>query len=201
VRALVEDLARRIDIDRARIHATGHSNGGMMSYRLAVDASDLVASIVPVGGSMVVAQFHPTRRIPVLHIHSVDDPRALYQGGEGPAFPGTSHRSMHQSVESTLGTWAEFNGCPATPHTLRTVVGERESRSAGHTAELLEWGPCASGTVIRHWKLTGPGHGWPGATGRTLERIIGPPTSVIDAALEAWRFMAEAGAAPTGADR
>lgn len=197
VRALVDDLAKRIDIDRTRIHATGHSNGGMMSYRLAVDASDLVASIVPVGGSMVT-EFHPTRPIPVLHIHSVDDPRALYQGGEGPPFPGTNHRSLHQSVERTLGTWIGFNGCHEVPRTLRTLVGEQNTRGAGHTAELLEWGPCSSGTVVRHWKLTGPGHGWPGATGRSRARIIGPPTDIINAAEEAWHFMAETSAPARG---
>ncbi len=191
VRALVDDLGRRIRLDRSRVYATGHSNGGMMSYRLAVEAAGLVAAIVPVGGSLVAGGFAPSRPVPVLHIHSVDDPRALYAGGEGPPFPGTNRRSMHTSVVETLKQWAAFNGCPAEPRTLRTVDAAPGSASAGHSAWLLEWGPCTSGEVVRHWRLVGPGHGWPGATGAAMERIIGPRTDVISAAEEAWNFMKE----------
>src|SRR5437868_1007422 len=36
---------------------------------------------------------------PTLHIHSVDDPRALYHGGWGPVFPGTNNRMLHPPVE------------------------------------------------------------------------------------------------------
>jgi polyhydroxybutyrate depolymerase len=53
VRALLDDLAKRTAIDHTRIYATGISNGAMMSYRLAVEASDLIAAIAPVAGSMV----------------------------------------------------------------------------------------------------------------------------------------------------
>lgn len=41
---------------------------------------------------------------------------------------------------------------------------------------------------VELWKLTGAGHGWPGAvTGR--EKLIGPETGVIDVAEEVWRFV------------
>ena len=87
IRAVIDDLSKRIPIDRKRVYATGMSNGAMMSYRIAAEAPDLVAAIAPVSGSMVLVNFHSTQPVPVMHFHSVDDPRALYAGGLGPPFP------------------------------------------------------------------------------------------------------------------
>ncbi len=39
---LLDDLARRTSVDRARVYATGLSNGAMMAYRLAAEASDRI---------------------------------------------------------------------------------------------------------------------------------------------------------------
>jgi polyhydroxybutyrate depolymerase len=50
VRLIVEQLAAELNIDRARIYATGLSQGGGMSFQLALEAPDLVAAIAPVAG-------------------------------------------------------------------------------------------------------------------------------------------------------
>jgi polyhydroxybutyrate depolymerase len=98
--AMIDDIARRVAVDRSRIYATGHSNGAIMAYRLAAERADVVAAIVPVAGAMSLSSFAPSRPVPVLHIHSVDDPRALYGGGLGPPFPGTNSRVMHAPEEA-----------------------------------------------------------------------------------------------------
>jgi len=46
-KALLDDLTSRVHIDRTRVYATGISNGGMMAFRLAVEASDRIAAIAP----------------------------------------------------------------------------------------------------------------------------------------------------------
>jgi polyhydroxybutyrate depolymerase len=184
VRALVEKIGRLVPIDRTRVYATGHSNGGMMSYRVAAEAPDLVAAIAPVAGAMLLESFTATTPVPVLHVHSLDDPRAPYGGGLGPPFPLTGSRVDHSAVEPELMRWVQLDGCPAEP----VVVEERREEATGHTAVHLRWAPCASGAEVELWKLTGAGHGWPGGeTGR--ERLIGPKTGVIDAAAEVWRFV------------
>jgi len=56
---------------------------------------------------------------------------------------------------------------------------------------LLVWSPCARGSAVEHWKLTGVGHGWPGRESvGPRESIIGPPTTLLDAAEEIWTFVA-----------
>lgn len=183
-RRLVDEIGQLVPIDRRRVYATGHSNGAMMSYRVATEAPDLVAAIAPVAGAMLLADFESTTPIPVLHIHSVDDPRALYGGGLGPPFPLTRNRVHHNAVETQLARWIALNGCPEEPRTLE----ERADPATGHTAIHLAYAPCSSGADVELWRLTGAGHGWPGAEhGR--ERLVGPSTRVIDASEEIWRFL------------
>jgi len=191
VRGLLDELVRRAGADPRRIYATGHSNGAMMTYRVAAELGDRIAAAIPVGGAMHLERFTPVSPVPILHIHSVDDPRALYDGGEGPPFPGTDRTVVHKPVEAALAAWRQVNGCPQVPTTGRTLRGAATGANAGQTATELRWEPCASGSPVVHWKLTGSGHGWPGQTQRVIrESIIGPPTTLIDAAEEAWRFAA-----------
>lgn len=194
--ALLDEFGRRRAIDRKRVFALGHSNGAMMSYRLAAEAAEHVVAIAPVGGAMNLASFDPARAVAVLHIHSVDDPRALYAGGLGPPFPFTDHRSHHEPVESGLAAWRKQNGCRGDGEVRdrRSAPGDRAD--AGYTAERIEFGPCASDRPVVLWRLRGPGHGWPGEVSlaqkprRWWSRQIGPASAVVDAAEEAWRFFA-----------
>ena len=52
IRALIEYLQEKYAINRNMIYVTGISNGGMMSYRLGAELSDIVAAIAPVAGSI-----------------------------------------------------------------------------------------------------------------------------------------------------
>jgi polyhydroxybutyrate depolymerase len=184
--AVIDDAARAAPVDRARVYATGHSNGAMMAYRLAAEAADRIAAIAPVGGAMTVARFAPSRPVPVLHVHSVDDPRALYAGG---VTRNLGREIRHNSVEAELARWRERDGCPAQPEERE----RRERRAAGgalHRAVLLVWAPCAAGSEVRLWRLAGGGHGWPGADPILSERLMGPRTDVISASEEVWAFLA-----------
>jgi polyhydroxybutyrate depolymerase len=190
VEALLDDLAQRTHMDPDRVYATGHSNGGMISYRLATEIPERFAAIAPVGGARRVESVPPRAPLPLLHVHSLDDPRADYFGGLGPPFPGTDHRVQHPPVPTVLGEWLDTNRCPGDPALVETRVGPAGTLGAGHRAERLRWGNCDSGAPVEHWRLEGPGHGWPGhEAGPVQQAIIGPPTDVILAAEEVWRFF------------
>jgi len=182
IRSVIDDVGRRTPIDRTRIYATGMSNGSMMSYRLAAEASDLIAAIAPVAGSMVLMNFRPKLPVPIMHMHSVDDPRALYNGGLGLPFPGSQYRAFHQPVEEQLGKWAAFNGCPSTGTVQKKLTGSET------TATRYVYAPCKSGAPIVLWKLTGSGHVWPGSDTRA-EHILGKSNMLIDADEEMWAFF------------
>ncbi len=181
VQRLLDDLARRHAYDPARVYATGFSNGAMMTYRLAAELSARIAAIAPVAGAPVIERYPTARSLPVLHIHSLDDPRALYGGGLGPPFPLTNQRAKHSPVEASLANWAHANGCAAS-------MQQRERRQwMGHTATLFAYPECREEVLL--WKLTGAGHVWPGGEPDHFPRLLGPGTEVIDANEEIWKFF------------
>jgi polyhydroxybutyrate depolymerase len=183
--AVIEDVARGAPLERRRVYATGHSNGAMLSYRLADAAPERIAAIAPVAAAPAHDASAGGVPVPILHIHSVDDPRALYAGG----VTETAGREIrHRGIETELARRRELARCPGEAHEL-----ERRARPAAdgtlHTATLLAWAPCAGGAEVRLWRLTGAGHGWPGADPVLPERRMGPRTDVISAAEEIWRFL------------
>lgn len=182
--SVVGDVERRIRIDQTRIYATGHSNGGIFAHRLAAERSGIIAAIASVAGSLDLRTFAPTRAVPVMQIHSVDDPRALYAGGLGPPFPGTDNRVFHQPVQTGLDRWITANGCSARADTAAVKLG------TGQSATLLVFKGCRGGGEVAHWKLTGSGHGWPGDVAPPGgEGLAGPQTRLIRAADEVWSFV------------
>lgn len=189
VRALLDDLAARTAIDRSRVYATGFSNGGMFVYRLAAEAADVIAAIAPVGGAMEMDSIGAARPVPVMHIHSVDDPRALYDGGLGPPFPLTGQRVDHAPVEAALARWIAHDRCPAEPRVAAEERGEAGTPAEGHTATKLAYGPCAAGAEVVLWRLSGAGHVWPGGARRRARWLVGEQTDLIDARREIWSFL------------
>jgi polyhydroxybutyrate depolymerase len=186
VRELLAQISEKLPVDRRRVYATGLSNGGMMSHRLAAQASDVIAAVAPVAGGMVLPTMMSSRAIPIMHIHSVDDPRALYGGGLGPPFPLTNSQVFHPNIDQMIAQWVKHNGCASEP----TVAERRSDRdSRGHTATKYAYSSCRDGVEVVLWKLTGAGHVWPGGKQKVLERLLGPSTDIIDANREMWNFF------------
>lgn len=188
VAALLDDLPRRVPVDSRRVYATGHSNGGMITMRVGAELPERFAAIAPLGGVPRMEAFPPRQALPVLHIHSVDDPRALFAGGLGPPFPLTRTRVDHASVMTALDVWRRASQCEA-----RTREGNVRRWTAPdgsvHTATRVAWQGCREDAPVVLLRLTGAGHGWPGTTtGR--EHLIGPHTEVVDADEEIWAFFA-----------
>ncbi len=186
--ALLQDLAKQIPIDHRRVYATGMSNGAMMSYRLAAEIPERIAAIAPVAGGMMVNQSTSMLPMPVMHFHSVDDPRAPYAGGFGPFLPFL-RRVEHPSIEEVVQQWVRHNSCAPTPTVEATIHGKTEGLDASHTATKMTYGDCRDGAEVVLWKMTGAGHVWPGPGPKYPEWLLGPPTSVINASEEMWAFF------------
>jgi polyhydroxybutyrate depolymerase len=187
--ALLEDLAARTPVDVARVYATGLSNGSMMAYRLAAEAPQRIAAVAGVAGAMTLPRFAPALPVPVMHVHSVDDRRALYAGGLGLPFPLTDTRVFHTPVDEMMRKWAAHNGCAREPAAGARVHGAPDSVDAGHVATRLAWPGCRPGGETMLWRLEGPGHVWPGGRRDYLPQLLGTSTAVIDANREMWAFF------------
>jgi polyhydroxybutyrate depolymerase len=187
---VLEDVSSRVAVDRRRIYATGLSNGAMMAYRFAAEASDRIAAVAGVAGAMSLNHFAPQRPMPVMHIHSTSDHIARYDGGLGPPATVADTRMFHASVEDALRTWLDFDGCSLKPSSVETVAGKAGSADEGHTAIRRVYGPCREGSEVVLWQLGGGvGHVWPGGVRDYNPELLGNGTAVIDANAEIWKFF------------
>lgn len=139
--ALIEHIATSYCVDRDRVYATGMSNGGIMSWRLACDLSTKIAAIVPVAGINLTSSCQPERAIPVLHFHGTDDTTVPYDG-----FPPNI-----EGVIDGMTSFAALHGCTATP--------TETFRNGDVHCDTWDCDP-ADFTVCT---VDGGGHTWPGA--------------------------------------
>jgi polyhydroxybutyrate depolymerase len=145
---MLDKIEQDLCIDPKRVYATGFSNGGMMSHRLACEVADRFAAIAPVSGTVAVDPCNPTRPVAVMHTHGSDDFVVPWDGG---GFGGAA------SVPDTISGWVMRDRCTdAMPTTVYQNAG----------ATCTEYSACQGGSAVRLCTLQGAGHEWPdGANG------------------------------------
>jgi polyhydroxybutyrate depolymerase len=177
-RAVVTAIKGRYSIDATRVFATGMSNGGMLSHRLACEAADVFRAVASVAGTDATASCTPSRPISVLHIHAKDDDHVLFNGGAGPnAFRDESKVMNFVSVPETISRWVQRDHC-ATP--AQRTLDAPGAFCEAHTG-------CAGGTTVQLCVTDTGGHSWPGAD--TVRRGKDPASRALDANDVIWRFF------------
>jgi len=180
-RAVVTALQARYRIDAARVFATGMSNGGMLSHRLACEAADVFRAVASVAGTDATANCTPGRPVSVLHIHARDDDHVLFNGGAGPgAFRDETKVMAFTSVPETVSRWVRRDQCTA---------------PAQRTLDLPDayceaYGGCAGGVSVQLCVTDTGGHSWPGAA--SVRRGKAAASQALDANDVIWRFFEQA---------
>lgn len=174
VRDLLDLIEKDWCIDKKRIFATGMSNGGFFSHRLACELSDRIAAVAPVAGVLGIEpnQCNPTRPVPILDFHGTSDPMVPYDGGT-PLIPQLGVGLVFRSVPDTMKFWQSKNGCSAF---------EKQFYQNGD-ATCVSWPDCKGGVGTAHCRIEGGGHTWPGGlpipAGKT-SNDIGATATMLD---------------------
>lgn len=137
VRAVLTHLQSEACVDGKRVYASGCSNGGGMSYRLACDAADVIAAVAPVDFDCMTgatntpscANCNPSRPISVAQFRGTADPLVPYGGGPTLVVPNI----VFPGAQATFAEWATRNVCSGAKTTL-----------PGHPA-CETYGSCAGG--------------------------------------------------------
>jgi len=143
MRSIFAEVAAHLNVDPHRVYATGLSNGGYLSYRLACEASDLFVAIAPTAGAVGIAAIKgavdgglavlspssdltsctPKYPVSVLDIHGTSDPIIAYdvQASSLATFvsaDGCSAATAPAVVPMSGGdtTCVAYGGCPMCPH-------------------------------------------------------------------------------------
>lgn len=178
VSELLDHLETELCVDRNRVFASGMSNGGILSHRLACELSERFAAVAPVAGTIGVTDCAPTRPVPVMHIHGREDGHVPWDGGMG---CGPSSASF-TSVPSTMEGWRMINECEATQAEIFT---EGDGTCTAYDG-------CAAPVVL--CTIDGAGHSWPG--GEPGPNVAdcpedGPQSQTFSASEAAWQFFSE----------
>jgi polyhydroxybutyrate depolymerase len=179
-RALLDDLAKVVNVDSSRVYATGMSNGAIMCYLLAAELSDRIAAIAPVAGPMGTETCSPRRPVSVIHFHGTDDQFAPFHGGKG-------SKSLSQteffSVEHSIRAWIKANDCPE----KLAITDEPNKADDGMTVQRKSYGPGTDGAEVVLLTINGGGHTWPGR--EPVLRSLGKSTKDVSANDLMWEFF------------
>ncbi len=181
VRVLLDTLEQQYAIDPRRVYAAGHSNGAILSQRLACELADRIVAIGVQAGSLGIDACRPSQPVSALMLHGTADRNIPIDGGEGEnSIAGVSFRSPRTSA----AVLADAMGCPRRP---RAAVDRRNPE-----VRTTTWSPCRDGTTVEFVAVTGAPHAWMGhaSPNRALQRAVGTPYPDLDASLAIWTFLA-----------
>jgi polyhydroxybutyrate depolymerase len=151
VRAVFDEVAKHLNIDLTRVYATGLSNGGYMSFRIACEASDLFVAVAPGAGAIGSADIGggtstesditgcKASGVSVLAIHGTDDGLVSY--------------GLHKP---SLERIAQQNGC------MLTTRPADQPASTGDTT-CTSYEGCPAGVDVTGCTVQGGGHVWFGS--------------------------------------
>ncbi len=177
IAAVIDDIVAEYDVDANRIFAAGHSNGGIMAYRLACELSDRIVAIGLQAGSLGINECEPSQPVSVLHLHGTADENHPIEGGIGAnSISDTYFRSAAYSVE----TAATAMGCEATP---------TDSIDASNAdLAITSWTNCEDGAEVRLVAATGATHAWMGHP-NSNPTLVGTSYADLDASVAMLEFL------------
>ena len=153
VSSLIDALHTRYNINTSKVYATGLSNGGYMSYRLAWKLSDKIAAIASVSGSMGPLDFakcDPPRPIPIMEIHGTSDNTVAYNGS-----------AIATNIDTLLRFWVTKDHClPISDPISLPDIDPTDGSNVMH----FIWSAEVANTTCELYRIVGGAHvDWPGA--------------------------------------
>ena len=179
VESLIKHLQNSLSIDKRRVFVIGHSNGGMLAYKLACELSDEISGIGVQSASLAINQCQPTNPVSVVHIHGTSDKNFPIDGGVGSGVAGVPFRSARFAVD----TLATSNKCEASPETSKI----KENTDL----VIYSWKKCASYVGIRYIIVEGASHAWMGhaAQSNFANSYVGVPYEKLDSTKAILSFL------------
>jgi len=122
IRSLYEHLTKEYSINTNMVYATGISNGGIMSYRVGAELSDIFAAIAPVAAQIggQATEYDKIWQIPdpenpvsVIAFNGMNDTRVPYDGGR--PLEGSAHVYSWMSTNESISFWVDQNYCNQIP--------------------------------------------------------------------------------------
>lgn len=183
VRALVSELERSYPVDPGRVYATGISNGGFFSQRLACDLTDRITAVASVAATMpesLVPVCHPSRPVSVMFMQGTDDPLVHIEGGN---VARTHGRNL--SLADAVHFWLDHDQTSKKPDA--SDLPHHDSNGTSAHRDIYSGGKRDTEVVV--YTIRGGGHTWPGGQQYLPAFLVGKVNHDIDASKIIWEFF------------
>jgi polyhydroxybutyrate depolymerase len=188
--ALLDWAATHYSTDQSRIYVTGASNGGMMTFRLLVEASERFTAAaafiaaLPVESSLIKTPARPT---PLLIANGTADPLVKFEGGK---IPGG--RGFMRSVNDTIAWWLSANSAETEPAKVQRLKDRDPNDEC--IIEKASYSAKANGAPVITYTMIGGGHNIPSAkydlpNNWATRRFIGPVCRDVEGIELIWSFL------------
>jgi len=163
IAAMIQKISHDHRVDPERIYATGISNGGDMTYKLAARLPGVFAAIGPVSGGM-------------------SGDWMQMKDGSLPSTPTSliTFYGKKDRYQAVFGIGAKF-------WLQKQDCASKTSTVEGTNIELTQ-GTCPNGSEAAIYALPDMGHAWPGSDG-TETRMLGYEASPLNATEMIWQFF------------
>jgi len=185
---VLDEVEAGYNVDSNRIFATGISNGGSMTYRIACAMADRIAAVAVVSGYLIGDDCHPARPISLLHFHGLADPLVTFDAGPTP--PGApvpkkmkNPGGIYMPVPETIDYFADLNSCSTN---AKATFQKGAALCTTHSS-------CAQDSEVTLCTISDGGHTWPGGAhpvdGSGYKAIVGKLSTDISANDVMWEFF------------
>ena len=184
---LCDYMINNYSVDGTKIYATGISNGGFMSSRLACELSNRIAAIAVVAATIeattIAPSCNPGRPVPAIYIHGTTDPLVPFTGGQMTA-GGTAGGTVLSHFQA-MDKWVTINGCNTTP----IITDLPDIANDGTTIKQRIYSGGTNGSEVVSYVVLNGGHTWPQGYQYLNEAIIGKTSQDMNACEVIWTFF------------
>lgn len=187
---MIDYFRQRLQRPLAAVFATGYSNGGHMSYRLALEIPDSITAVAAIAASLPAPESSDCsasgQPVSVAILNGTNDPVNPYEGGQVNVLGDTSRGTVQSSLQ-TARYWAQLAGVDGEPEVevLAEVDGDPQTQVV-----VSRW-QREAGPLVWLYTLQGSGHVVPSPDIR-YGTFFGGAAGDIRAAEQVWRFFAAA---------
>lgn len=182
-RTLITELEHSYSIDPARVYATGISNGGFFSQRLACELSSQIAAVASVAATMpetLPPVCHPSNPLSILFMQGTADPLVHIEGG-----PVARTHGRNISLADATKFWIDHNQTAKQPDS--SDLPSRDTNGTSVHRDIYSGGKQDTEVVV--YTIRGGGHTWPGGPQYFPAFLVGKVNHDINATAAIWDFF------------
>ncbi|EOQ89385.1 putative esterase [Leptospira yanagawae serovar Saopaulo str. Sao Paulo = ATCC 700523] len=185
IESIVKRMIAEGSVNAKEVYLVGHSNGGFMAQRMAIEKPELWKGVMSVAAQISVAQLKSklnfkTKPVSVAIMAGTEDPLVPYGGGY------VKNGKEVISVSDSIQRWKEWNGCQ---DNTRNQSKQYDENGFKIVIEFYRYEDCLENTKVELIQMNGLGHSWPGETPMLPFINQGRTTNVVDGSAMVWEFM------------